>query len=164
MTQAQEVRVGDAFRCDGEVGRVVRVQGSRDGATVSRDHRGRIAVRNVATGRLSYLPEQMLLSMPRAVAEASDDKDARIAFLEGLLRADRDDWRRRCIQAQAKHRHLLDIIADARETLCHHLSEFDTWAGPLLDRLGVVSPNPVKRPQFCSICRRDDCTTEHACE
>lgn len=29
------------------------------------------------------------------------------------------------------------------------------------DALGMVA---ARRPQPCSVCRRDDCTTEHACE
>lgn len=56
------VFVGALFRCDD--GRIVRVSGMPDG-TVCRDSRGRVAVRNVATNRLSYLPEGMLKSMPR---------------------------------------------------------------------------------------------------
>lgn len=57
------VVVGEIFRCDD--GRLVRVSGMPDGATLCRDHQGRVAVRNVSTGRLSYLPEGMLKSMPR---------------------------------------------------------------------------------------------------
>lgn len=56
------VSVGALFRCDD--GRIVRVSGMPDG-TVCRDSRGRVAVRNVTTNRLSYLPEGMLKSMPR---------------------------------------------------------------------------------------------------
>jgi hypothetical protein len=43
--------------------RTVRVMGMPDDVTVCRDHRKRIAVRNVATDRLSYVPERRLLAL-----------------------------------------------------------------------------------------------------
>lgn len=42
-------------------GRHVRVCGMPDGVTVCRDYRGRVAVRNFASNRLSYIPEWRLL-------------------------------------------------------------------------------------------------------
>jgi hypothetical protein len=51
------LKVGDLI--DLGCGRIVRVADARDGS-VARDHRGRIAVRNAATNRLSYIPEQRL--------------------------------------------------------------------------------------------------------
>lgn len=61
------VVVGALFRTDD--GRIVRVSGMPDGITVCRDHRGRVAVRNIATNRLSYFPEGELKSMPLASIE-----------------------------------------------------------------------------------------------
>lgn len=43
-------------------GRSVRVVGNYNGTTPCRDHRDRIGVRNVATGRLSYFNERVLLA------------------------------------------------------------------------------------------------------
>jgi hypothetical protein len=42
-------------------GRHLRVSGMPDGVTICRDHRKRVAVRNFATNRLSYIPEWRLL-------------------------------------------------------------------------------------------------------
>lgn len=56
-SQNEVIRVGDVF----DLGiRRVKVSGMPGGATVCRDHRGRVAVRNVETDRLSYLPEWRL--------------------------------------------------------------------------------------------------------
>ncbi len=55
------VTVGAVFRRDD--GRMVRVSGMPDGMTVCRDGRGRVAVRDTTTNRLSYIPEGMLKSM-----------------------------------------------------------------------------------------------------
>ena len=41
--------------------RRVRVLGRRDGVTLCRDHRQRIAVRNIESNRLSYIAEWRLL-------------------------------------------------------------------------------------------------------
>lgn len=64
------VFVGALFRCDD--GRIVRVSGMPDGMTVCRDRRGRVAVRNVASNRLSYIHEGMLKSMPRVDRTCED--------------------------------------------------------------------------------------------
>ena len=46
-------------------GRHVRVSALPDG-TICRDYRGRVAVRNFATNRLSYIPEWRLLKAKRS--------------------------------------------------------------------------------------------------
>ncbi len=53
-----ELRPGEVIRLDG---RWLRVLGTPDGEAICRDQRKRIAVRNVATNRLSYIPEWRLL-------------------------------------------------------------------------------------------------------
>lgn len=54
------------------MGRELRVMAMPDGTTLCRDHRKRIAVRNVMTNRLSYVPEQRLLQ-----AKSETDKSGR---------------------------------------------------------------------------------------
>jgi hypothetical protein len=53
-----ELIVGEVIRLDG---RWLRVCGMPDGQTVCRDYLKRVAVRNFATNRLSYIPEWRLL-------------------------------------------------------------------------------------------------------
>lgn len=71
MDTSQDVialRVGDVIALSG---RSVRVSGMPDGTTVCRDYRKRIAVRNTATNRLSYIPEWRLLKAKRATNRGS---------------------------------------------------------------------------------------------
>lgn len=49
--------------------RWLRVSGMPDGEAVCRDHRKRVAVRNVATNRLSYIPDWRLLKARRQLPE-----------------------------------------------------------------------------------------------
>ena len=53
--------------------RFVRISGMPDNVTVCRDYRGRIAVRNFATNRLSYIPEWRLLRAKRDHARVKHD-------------------------------------------------------------------------------------------
>lgn len=57
-TAATSLRAGDEIQLKGL--RRVRVATRRDGVTVAVDSRGRVAVRNAVTNRLSYIPERVL--------------------------------------------------------------------------------------------------------
>lgn len=71
--------------------RSVRISSMSDGA-ICRDHRGRIAVRNVSTNRLSYIPEWALLKAKgvpvglRRAAMIEDVEPLRTALLHVLGR------------------------------------------------------------------------------
>lgn len=58
MADPEVLEVGEVIALDF---RRVRVVGNQDG-TICRDVRGRIAVRNEATNRLSYIPEWRLIN------------------------------------------------------------------------------------------------------
>lgn len=60
--------VGDLVQLDH--GRSVRVASTMDPTQVARDHRGRVGVRNAATGRLSYIQERVLLAALQAEVKA----------------------------------------------------------------------------------------------
>ncbi len=72
--------------------RKVRISSMPDSMTLCRDHRGRIAVRNVATNRLSYIPEWTLLrakGVPiksRVAALPTTGEPLRAVLLEVLAR------------------------------------------------------------------------------
>lgn len=72
--------------------RQVRISSMPDGVTICRDHRGRIAVRNVSSNRLSYIPEWALLKAKgipvgqRAAAMIATPEPLRAALLDVLGR------------------------------------------------------------------------------
>ncbi len=57
-----QLLVGEVVFLDG---RWLRISAMPDGETICRDYRKRIAVRNFATNRLSYIPEWRLLQARR---------------------------------------------------------------------------------------------------
>ena len=65
MPSKNGLAVGDVIDLGG---RKVRVIGKPDGVSMFMDHRGRIAVRNVETHRLSYIPKLRLLAARRRPA------------------------------------------------------------------------------------------------
>lgn len=77
----QGLAAGEVIDLDG---RMIRISGMPDGS-LCRDVHRRIAVRNVETDRLSYIPEWRLLRCPAKDAEIAKQA-ARIAALETALR------------------------------------------------------------------------------
>jgi hypothetical protein len=79
---SDQIKPGDVFGLDG---RIVVVQAMPDGVTTCRDDRGRVAVRNAQTGRLSYVRAgRLLLCRPEPAASAPDlDAIRREAFEAG---------------------------------------------------------------------------------
>jgi hypothetical protein len=77
-------------------------------------------------------------------------------------------WRARAEQAEAERDRLRAALAWAEWRTsgdhcgyCGKDKADGHMAGCWID---AALKSPGKRPQPCSICRRDDCTTEHACE
>lgn len=72
MTGDESITAGEVIEL-GE--RQVRVVAYRDDGVVVRDYRKRVAVRNVATNRLSYVPEWRLLKAKRGQPAATEEAE-----------------------------------------------------------------------------------------
>jgi len=78
--EASGLRAGHEFNLGD--GRVVRVMLARDYVSVCRDSRGRVAVRNVLTHRLSYMQESDLQRAARKFTGAASDGSPRNGDVE----------------------------------------------------------------------------------